>query len=289
MNMAGEESFLILGGQGMLGRAWDALLTQRGIPAQVVDQPELNLTDFRCLEELLSSRHRVVVNCAAWTDVDGAETAEPEAVQVNGQAVGLLAERCRAIGARLVHYSTDYVFKGLSTTPYPVGAPLEPVNAYGRSKARGETLVQEVGGDWCVIRTSWLYAPWGKNFVRTIAQLARHKEELSVVADQRGRPTQAQHLARTSLALIEAGGQGIFHVTDGGECSWYDLAAFIVSSLKLPCRVVPCGTEAYPRPAPRPGYSVLDISGTETFLGQTMPPWPDHVAEVLAQAGTPSE
>src|SRR5262249_33707839 len=147
--------------------------------------------------------HRYVVNCSAYTNVDGAEKNEAEAFGVNGSGVGNLAERCRQVGATLVHYGTDYVFNGKAKTPYPVDAPHEPVNAYGRSKADGEVRIFESSVKHLLVRTSWLYAPWGGNFVRTIAKHARARPQLLVVADQRGRPTSAEPLALASLRLLE--------------------------------------------------------------------------------------
>ena len=195
-------------------------------------------------------------------------------------APGLLATRCRVAKATLVHYSTDYVFNGRAQEPYPVDAPRDPVNAYGRTKALGEENIERAGGGYLIVRTSWLYAPWGKNFVRTIARAAAQRDSLRVVDDQRGRPTSSTHLAASTLGLIESGATGMFHVTDGGECTWFDLAAAIVANVDPSCRVEPCTTDEYPTPAARPEYSVLDVSLTEQRLGP-MPDWRQNLAEVL--------
>ena len=223
----------------------------------------------------MSHAFDTVINCSGYTDVDGAESDEASANAVNGDAISLLSERCAAIGARLVHYSTDYVFDGTASTPYPVNAALAPVSAYGRSKALGESVLQRARCPWLLVRTSWLYAPWGKNFVRTIARLAR------VVNDQHGRPTDCRQLAANTLALLEREQQGVFHVTDGGNaCTWFDFATEIVSHSGSSCEVLPCSTAEYPRPAPRPAYSVLDISGTEAVLGK-LPDWKHNLASSL--------
>lgn len=258
---------VVLGSSGMVGRAWMGLLTSHGIPVAGFARPDIDLLRP---ESLLAKVHQgtdLVVNAAAWTDVDGAEKAESDATTANAHAVSALAGHCAAIGSTLITYSTDYVFDGGGTTPYPVDGPIAPINAYGRSKAAGERLLAENATGTMLIRTSWVYAPWGKNFVRTIAGLARTKPELRVVNDQRGRPTSAEGLAGTSLALYLAGAAGTWHATDGGECTWHGLASRIVQRLGLPCKVLPCTTAEFPRPAARPAYSTLDLSNTEALVG----------------------
>jgi dTDP-4-dehydrorhamnose reductase len=232
------------------------------------------------MQHAVAPRFRTVINCAAFTDVDGAEDREQEACAVNGTAVGELAVCCRASDALLVHYSTDYVFDGAATAPYPTSAARAPQGAYGRSKGLGEELLVASGCRHLLIRTSWLYAPWGKNFVDTMARLCREKPLVRVVNDQRGRPTSAQYLAARSLALIEAGGQGAFHVTDGGECSWFEFAQEITRATHGSARVEPCSTAEFPRPAARPAYSVLDLRMTEALIGPSRP-WQDNLADVL--------
>lgn len=273
---------LLISPDGMLGRAFEETL--RGEQLVTVRFPELDLRrpeTLACIEALRPAR---VINCAAYTDVDGAESNEELATEINGDGVGRLAERCRAIGATLVHFGTDYVFDGQGSAPYPVDAPLAPQGAYARSKARGERLLVESGAEHLHVRTSWLYAPWGKNFVRTIARNARIRPELKVVSDQRGRPTSSEHLARTTLALLDRGARGTFHVSDGGECSWFDFACAIVRELGLEaqCTVRACTSEEWPTPTKRPAYSVLDLSKTEALLGP-IPPWSSHLRDVLAR------
>ncbi len=273
---------LLISPGGMLGRAWKAQLEADGRPFEALSRPAFDLTDPAAPERITPGRYARVINCAAWTDVDGAERDEAGATAVNGEAVGRLARRCAEAGSVLVHYSTDYVFGGDAQSPYAVDASHEPVNAYGRSKARGETLVREVGGEHLLIRTSWVYAPWGKNFVLTMRSLATQRDRLDVVDDQRGRPTSAQHLARTSSRLLEVGARGTLHVTDGGSCTWFELARTVVETINPRCVVHPCASDAFPRPAPRPAYSVLDLDATEALVGP-MPAWQDNVSAVLAQ------
>jgi dTDP-4-dehydrorhamnose reductase len=272
---------LLIGADGMLGRAWADLLRSEAIEHATALFPAIDFARPETLDAVPWDRFDTVINCAAWTDVDGAEAREAEATAVNGAGVRAVAAR-RNASAVLVHYSTDYVFSGDADAPYPVDAPLRPINAYGRSKAAGEEAVREVGGPYLVLRTSWLYAPWGHNFVRTMVKLGRERPDLRVVDDQRGRPTSAQHLARASLALLRRSARGTLHVTDAGSCTWFELARAILARTAPSCRVHPCTTAEFPRPAPRPAYSVLDLAPTEAILG-SLPTWQDNVAAVLEQ------
>lgn len=271
---------LLIGADGMLGRAWRAACDREHMSCEAPELAALDLAKPRVVERLSLGGYSVVINCAAWTDVDGAEANEAEATLVNASGVGALARACARSRVLLVHYSTDYVFSGVAAAPYPVDAQVEPLNAYGRSKALGERLLVEAGGRYLVLRTSWLYAPWAKNFVRTIAALSRKRDALRVVDDQRGRPTSAEHLAATSLALLRKGAEGTFHVTDGGECTWYRLACEVVRLCGSRCAVSPCTTAEFPSPAVRPTYSVLDISRTEAVVGP-LGSWQEHVADVV--------
>jgi dTDP-4-dehydrorhamnose reductase len=273
---------LLISPDGMLGRAWKVLLEREGVPFEAVSYPEFDLTQAASLERITDGTYRRVINCAAWTDVDGAEEKEAEATEVNGHAVGRLAQRCAAAGSVLVHYSTDYVFNGQASEPYAVDAAYDPINAYGRSKAVGEAAIREATGAHLILRTSWLYAPWGKNFVLTMRKLGAERDALTVVNDQRGRPTSAQHLADASYRLLEAGATGTLHVTDGGECTWFDLAKAVIETVNPNCDVQPCSSDAFPRPAKRPAYSVMDLGPTEALIGP-MPDWRDNVAAALQQ------
>ena len=243
---------LLIGFDGMLGTAWETLLRFSGVEYDAPTLDQLDLTDEHSIEATLTREYNVVVNCAGYTDVDGAETNEQLAASINAIGVGLLAERCRTVEATLVHYSTDYVFAGDADEPYGVDHQREPIGAYGRTKAAGEEAIEYAECDHLIVRTSWLYAPWGKNFVRTIAKLANERESLRVVNDQRGRPTSAEHLARTTLALLNAGASGTYNACDGGECTWFEFAKEIARLTQATCDVQPCDTSEFPRPAPRP-------------------------------------
>jgi dTDP-4-dehydrorhamnose reductase len=271
---------LVIGATGMLGRAFSALLAREGLRFSAVDLPEFDLCDAASIARGVAPGTRTVINCAAFTDVDGAETREAAATALNGDAVGVLARRCAEIGATLVHYSTDYVFEGDASQPYAVDHPRAPLNAYGRSKARGEELLEQAGARYLLIRTSWLYAPWGKNFVLTMRELMRTRKPLKVVDDQVGRPTSAEYLAERSLALLRRGCTGAFHVTDGGQCSWHGFASAIDGLLQARCKVAPCTSAEFPRPARRPAYSVLDLARVEAELGPSVP-WQQNLAAVL--------
>ncbi len=274
--------FVVVGATGMLGRAVSNALTARGARFRTAVRPALDLASPASIQGAIPEDTRVVVNCAAYTDVDGAEAHEAEALVVNGDAPGLLAARCAEIGAVLVHYGTDYVFDGVATAPYPVDAPIAPKNAYGRTKAAGEARIRETGAEHLVLRTSWLYAPWSKNFVRTIAKACRERDALRVVDDQRGRPTSAEQLAEVTLRLLDRGARGTLHATDAGECTWFGFASEIVAIVNPSCRVDPCTTDEFPRPARRPPYSVLDITETERLAGPIRP-WQDALRDVLSR------
>jgi dTDP-4-dehydrorhamnose reductase len=288
---------VVAGARGMLGRAVVSLLRGREFPCLALGRAELDITSAESVRAGIPPGTGVVINCAAYTDVDGAEREPDKADALNALGVAVLAERCREVGAVLVHYGTDYVFDGAGAgdngaaggagpAPYAVGRALSPVNAYGRSKAAGEAALASSGAEYLLLRTSWLYAPWGKNFVRTIARLASERPMLRVVDDQRGRPTSAEGLAETTLALLEAGARGVLHATDGGECTWCGFAQEIVRGLGLPARVEPCTTAEFPRPARRPAYSVLDLSATEALVGP-MRPWDERLAGVLGRLERP--
>lgn len=276
--------FVVTGADGMLGRAFRELLGGSEADARFGDVATCDVRSRESVRAFIGDDAEVILNCAAWTDVDGAEADEAAATAVNGDAVGVLAAHARDIGAVLVHFSTDYVFDGCATAPYPVDAPRAPVNAYGRSKARGEELLEASGAAHLLVRTSWLYAPWGKNFVRTIADAARSRDTLKVVDDQRGRPTSARELARRTLALLATGARGAFHLCDGGEATWFDLAAYVARLVAPRCHVEPCSSAEFPRPAQRPAYSVLDCSAAEERIGPA-PDWRVSVRECLRYAG----
>ena len=273
-------AILLIGVGGMLATAFEQLLQARQMAYDAPALDTFDLTKPNTIVDQLTGQYKLVINAAAYTDVDGCEKHETLAHAINATGPSHLAQRCKEVGATLVHFSTDYVFNGTASEPYPVSQARDPVNAYGHTKAVGERLIQTSGCRYLIIRTSWLYAPWGKNFVLTMAKLSGERDRLTVVDDQRGRPTSAQHLADATMKLLDHDQRGTFHVTDGGECTWYEFAKDIIGQTNPNCTVEPCTTDAFPRPAKRPAYSVLDLSQTEVVLGP-MPSWQVNLKAVL--------
>jgi len=267
---------VVCGAKGMLGHRVAAMAAERGHDVTATDLPELDLTDAAAVERFLA-RHApdAVVNCAAYTAVDAAEDDEELARRVNGDAAGNLARSA----PYLVHVSTDYVFAGDGDRPYVESDEPAPRSAYGRTKLEGERQVQAAGDQHAIVRTAWLFGAGGKNFVDTMLRLGAERDEVRVVFDQVGSPTWTGHLAPALVDIAEARGAGVFHATNGGQCSWFELAVEAMRLAGLDCRVVAIPTSEYPTPAPRPAYSVL---GTERGDGADLPPWQDGVrAHVL--------
>jgi dTDP-4-dehydrorhamnose reductase len=245
----------------MLGRDVMAVLADRA--ATPLTRGELDICEPASVAAAVAG-HDVVVNCAAWTDVDGAEHHEAAATRVNGHGPEVLALACAAHGARLVQISTDYVFDGTAREPYAEDAPVHPRSAYGRSKAVGEAAVRSLLPNAAyVVRTSWLYGAGGPNFVRSMASLESSRETVDVVIDQVGAPTWSMEVARAVRDLVDAAAPaGIYHATASGQTSWFGLARAVFEELGAdPERVHPTTTDKFPRPAPRPAYSVLGHQG----------------------------
>jgi dTDP-4-dehydrorhamnose reductase len=257
--------WLVTGAGGMLGRDVLDRLAAAGERATGLERAVLDVTDAGAVGAALAAhRPAVVVNAAAWTAVDDAESEEDQALEVNGTGPRVLAEACRESGAVLLHVSTDYVFAGDATAPYAEDAPVAPRSAYGRTKAVGELAVREALPETgYVVRTAWLYGAGGRNFVRTMIRLEGVKESLDVVNDQRGQPTWtvdlADRLVRLGRAALDGTAPaGVYHGTSAGETTWFGLTREIFSLLGAdPERVRPTTSEAFARPAPRPAYSVL--------------------------------
>ncbi len=251
--------WLVTGSAGMLGTDLVEALRRRGYDVAGATRASADLGDPQGVRELVEG-FDVVVNCAAWTAVDDAETQEAEALQVNGVVPDLLARAVAEGEGRLVHVSTDYVFDGRATSPYAEDAPMSPASAYGRTKAAGEEAVRAALPErHLVVRTAWLYGAHGGCFPRTIARVAREKGEISVVDDQVGQPTWTVDVADLVVRLVEAGvPAGTYHATSSGRCSWFDFAREVVAADGLdPAIVKPTTSDQFVRPAPRPAYSVL--------------------------------
>ena len=278
---------LVTGGNGQLGEAIRRAVegSANHYTFATIDELDIcNSVDTECY--IVENKIDTIVNCAAYTDVEGAEDNINMAYAINSTAVTHMAEVCKRLNVRLIHISTDYVFGGdrERRTPYTEGDRTAPLNIYGRSKAEGEVAVIEHDG--IVIRTSWLYAPWGKNFVLTMLRLGREHAEISVVDDQRGTPTSALGLARAIVLMVDTDAidtmRGIYHYTDGGECTWYDFACEIMTQAGLVCRVKPCTSMERNMRAERPAYSVLNTARIATIEGITIAPWQERLREVIS-------
>jgi dTDP-4-dehydrorhamnose reductase len=276
--------WLVTGAGGMLGRDVAALLAPRpDLKVTAFDRAALDITDLAAVTDAVAG-HDVVVNCAAWTAVDDAETQESEAFAVNAVGAANLARAAAASGARLVHVSTDYVFAGDADTPYPEDAPIAPRSAYGRTKAAGEWAVRaELPGRHWILRTAWLYGEYGPSFVRTMARLEKTRDTVDVVDDQRGQPTWSRDLAERLIAVIDAEApSGTYHATASGQATWFGLARAVFTLVGAdPDRVRATTSEAFVRPAPRPAWSVL---GHDAWAAAGLPPmraWDQALVEAV--------
>jgi len=256
------------------------------------DAAELDITDGAAVEAAVA-RHRidVIINCAAYTDVERAEEEEAAARKLNCEAVANLARSAERHGALLIHVSTDYVFDGRSCIPYREDAPTNPQSAYGRTKRAGEEAVAASGCRHLIIRTAWLYSETGRNFLRTMLRLTAERETVAVVCDQVGTPTYAGDLALAIFSIVEngryRGNEGIYHFTDEGVCSWYDFAVEIAAAAgRDRCRIRPCRTDEYPAKAARPAYSVLDKSKIRERFGIEIPHWRESMRYCLQRMKT---
>ena len=277
---------LVTGGNGQLGEAIRRAAEGSTNHYTFATIDELDICNSADVERYISENEvNTIINCAAYTDVEGAEDNAAMAHAINSTAVAELAEICKRLGIKLIHISTDYVFGGDSErrTPYTESDATAPLNIYGRSKAEGEIAVIEHDG--IVIRTSWLYAPWGKNFVLTMLRLGREREAISVVDDQRGTPTSALGLARAIVTIVESGAletmNGIYHYTDGGNCTWCDFAREIMAQADLECHVAACTTAERNMRAQRPAYSALNTERIAAIKGIEIAPWQERLSEVI--------
>lgn len=270
---------VVVGSRGMLGQDLLSMLGERAVG---LDLPEIDITDMLSIQQALTPLSpRVVINCAAFTDVDGCEREIERAMEVNAEGVAYLAMVTAGLGAKLVHLSTDYVFDGSKRSPYLPDDLQKPLNIYGDSKLAGE-LNTDINPDNLVIRTQWLYGHHGKNFVETIINAARERGTLSVVNDQTGTPTWTVDLCRGICALIDADQRGVFHCVNSGATTWYGFAEEILRLTGIPCVLTPQASADLDRPAKRPTYAVLDTSSLTAATGYTPEPWQDALARYLA-------
>lgn len=279
---------LITGANGQLGNELVFILKNKtseiGAVSQKYDACEiisadvdtLDITDAEKVNSFLEKNHPdIIINCAAMTDVDGCETNIELAMKVNALGPLNLARACNKIDAKIVHISTDYVFSGDGAVPYCEWDKCMPNSVYGKSKLLGEQYVREQTSKYFIIRTAWLYGYVGKNFVKTILNLAKEKNQIKVVNDQIGNPTNANDLAHHILKIATTDNYGIYHCTGSGDASWFDFAALIVKYAQLECQVLPCSTDEFPRKAKRPQFSSLDNLMLRCTVGDEMRPWQD--------------
>jgi dTDP-4-dehydrorhamnose reductase len=272
---------LVTGAGGMLGH--DVVRAAEFVNHEVVAlaRTELDVNDRQAVQHrLLEERPDAIVNCAAYTDVDGAEDELDSAMDVNAEGAANVAAAAAEIGARVIYPSSDYVFDGSKAEPYVESDEPRPLSVYGQSKRAGEHETIEANPRHYVVRSAWLFGTWGRNFVETMLSLARDHGEVLVVRDQVGCPTYTAHLADALIRLLDTEAFGLHHIASQGECSWYEFAQEIFSQAGVGCRVMSITTEELGRPAPRPRYSVL---GTEREEAIYLPHWKEGLASYLAE------
>lgn len=272
---------MVIGARGMLGTdLMSALAAENPLG---LDLPEMDITDpAQCQARVGDVRPEVIINAAALTNVDYCESHAEEAFRTNGRGTGNLAAAARSAGALLVYFSTDYVFDGAKREAYHEDDATNPLSVYGKSKLSGEEHVRSLCPDHLILRTSWLFGCHGKNFIRTILGAARAGQSLRIVDDQRGSPTYTRDLAAATMALIEAGGRGTYHVTNSGSCTWYELALRSVEWAAVRgARVLPVKTHEFPRPAPRPANSILAPTRLRSEGFPTLRPWQEAVRDYI--------
>ena len=265
---------LLLGHKGMLGS--DLLLKlNMGYEVVGLDKEEIDIVSAsECKGAIKEIGPDIVINTAAYTNVDGCETAKDECFAVNAEAVKHIADACRDKNIRIIHFSTDYVFDGKAKQPYKEDHQCNPINTYGASKMAGERYLQSLSDNYILIRTAWLYGVNGKNFVQTILEKVKTTKKLTVVDDQIGSPTYTKDLAAAVDLLIKQNAKGIFHITNRGNCSWYQFAVKILREAEIhDIDVTPIKSDQLQRPATRPAYSVLSMQKFIATTGKTMQPW----------------
>src|SRR6478672_402083 len=308
MNQA-DLKIVIVGRNGQL--AWEANQQFQGLGEVVsIGRPELDLTDIEGVRaEIRRTKPSVLVNAAAYTAVDQAESEREAAMKINSEAPAAMAEEMKRLGGIFITYSTDYVFDGKKASPYNESDPTAPLNVYGASKLSGERAVEGIGGSYLIFRTSWVYGARGKNFLKTILKLAAERPELRIVNDQVGAPTWSRDLADATRKIIEhlaarsssaktsvgealGDRRGIYHMTSAGSVSWYGFAAAIVEEIKkrglsnrAPAKLVPIPSSEYPTPAARPRNSRLCNENLKSAFGVMLPPWRESLAAVMDELG----
>ncbi|UCG57740.1 MAG: dTDP-4-dehydrorhamnose reductase [Phycisphaerales bacterium] len=267
-----EDSIAILGGKGMLGTDLTEICAREGYDVRVLDLPEFDVTDSRRMREALAAES-TIVNCAAYTDVDGAESEAELAHRVNAEAVGRLGSLARETGAWLLHISTDFVFDGELDRPYVETDTPNPISEYGRSKLAGERLLAESDCAFCILRLEWTYGLRGRNFVTKLVERAKADGKLKVVDDQIGSPTATTEAGKAICELLRRRPEGVFHFANAGYASRYEIAEFVFDKVPVDVDLSPCKTSDLVSPAQRPLNSRFDCSKITSVLGEPIPPW----------------
>lgn len=281
-----SKRILVTGANGQLGSEMRRLGEISPNEYIFTDVAELDITDKDAVIAFTQQNNiNVIVNCAAYTNVDKAEDDEATAELINATAVRNLAEAAKSVDATLFHVSTDYVFGSEGNTPRTEDMPLNPLGAYGRTKLHGEQAIAEMGAKAIIIRTAWLYSEYGNNFLKTMLRLTKEKETLNVVFDQVGTPTYAGDLAMTIFSIIEGdyynGNEGVYHFSNEGVCSWYDFAQEISTAMGHKCQISPCHSNEFPSKVTRPPYSVLDKTKIKRTFGVDIPHWRESMIYCL--------
>ena len=281
-----KSKILVTGGNGQLGKELRELSSlHTGLEFIFLSREDLPIHQFELVRNYFKTvRPAYCINCAAYTAVDKAESEKDLAYQINGEAVGVLAAVCKEHNTKFIHISSDYVFNGEGTYPYTENFPTDPINVYGASKLEGDTQAMHLNPDSIIIRTSWVYSSFGKNFVKTMMKLMSEKDEVKVIKDQLGSPTNAADLAETIFNIIGLCHlqiynwvPGIYNFSNEGIISWYDFAKAIKEITNSPCDVKPISTKEYPTPAKRPAYSVLDKTKIQQTFGIKLKNWKESL------------
>lgn len=281
-------NILVTGANGQLGNEMRLLGATSKNNYIFTDVTELNITDKAAISAMVKEhRIQVIINCAAYTNVDKAEDDEATADLLNHTAARYLAEAAKEVDAVLIHVSTDYVFHGDKNVPYTEDEPTSPLGVYGRTKLAGEQAIQQSGCRYLIFRTAWLYSSFGNNFVKTMRRLTSERDTLNVVFDQVGSPTFAGDLARAIFEVVEkeayVGTEGIYHYSNEGVCSWYDFAVEISNLSHTRCDIRPCHSDEFPSKVTRPSYSVLDKTKLKKTFGIVVPHWKESLVKCIEQ------
>ncbi len=284
-------NILVTGANGQLGHEMQSVAEKSGDKFVFTDvaggYERLDITDVEAVRRMVAEREiEVIVNCAAYTNVDKAETDVELADMLNNKAAGNLAQAMKEVDGTLIHVSTDYVFQGDRNVPCREEWPTNPLGVYGKTKLAGEKSIEATGCKHIIIRTAWLYSKWGKNFVKTMQNLTATRDTLRVVFDQVGTPTYAGDLAAVIGHIIGSGQldkTGVYHFSNEGVCSWFDFAKAICELSGNTCDIQPCYSEEFPSPVERPHFSVLDKSKLKSTFGVTVPYWTDSLKKCIAE------